>query len=84
MLDQELAAAGEQVGQRLLAGGTVEHVALVDPDPGQLAALGGERVAGAQKFLLLGEQRLAGGGPFLAGNDLVGVHGLLLRQLRLG
>ena len=45
VIDEQLAAAAEQVGERLLAAGPVEHVALVDLNPGQFAALPAELVA---------------------------------------
>ena len=65
MIDDQLAAAAEQVGQRLLAVRSVEHVILLDLDPWQFAALGAEPVARVRQFLFMGEMRLARGGPFL-------------------
>ena len=40
VLDDELAAAVEQIGQRLLALRRVEQIGLVDLDPGQFASFG--------------------------------------------
>jgi hypothetical protein len=59
MLDDELAAPGEEIAQRLFPVGAVEHVLLVDPDPRQRAALGAQLVAPPGPRLLLGQQRLA-------------------------
>ena len=75
MLHDELAAALEQVGQRLLAAGAVEHIVLVDLDPGQRAALLVQALAGLGQFLLMREMGLARGDPFLARNDAVRLHG---------
>ena len=44
MIDGELAAAAEQVAERAFALGPFEDIGLLDPDPGQLPALGAERV----------------------------------------
>ena len=74
MLDDQLAAAGEEIGQGFAAVGPLEEVVLLDLDPGQLAALAGDFVLGAQMRLLLLEQGAAGGDPFLAGDDLVRLH----------
>src|SRR4030095_3577326 len=67
MLDHELAAPVEQVGERHLATRPVEYIGLVDLHPGQLAALGTELVALARELFLLRQQRLARGDPFPAG-----------------
>jgi hypothetical protein len=74
VLDDELAAAGEQVGERLLAIGPVEHIALVNLDPGQLAALARQLVMCPKMRFLLGEQRAARCQPFVAGDGLVRLH----------
>jgi hypothetical protein len=48
MLHHELVAPVEQIGQRFSPGRAVENIGLVDPDPGERAALGPEyRVGGS-------------------------------------
>ena len=69
MADDQLAGSLEQVDQGRRAGGALEDVRLVDVDHGETAALRAERVAGAGHLLLLGQQRLAGGQPLVAGGD---------------
>jgi hypothetical protein len=71
VVDDELAAAGEQVRQRLLAVRAIKYIGLLDLDPGQLAALSGELIAQPSEFLLFGQEALAGGEPFLVGHYLV-------------
>ncbi len=81
MVDDQLALVAEQVGQRFLAVRAVEGIGLVDFHPRQFAALAAERIAGAGKRFFLGKVGLAGNEPFVAGNDLVRLHGLLLEHL---
>jgi hypothetical protein len=38
VVDEELAAPGEEIGERLLAIRAFEGIALLDPQPGQLAS----------------------------------------------
>src|SRR5579863_5243499 len=71
MLDEELAAAGEQLGERDPALGRIENVRLDHPDPRQRAPLGREAVAQARQLLFLLEQRQAGLEPLLARDDRV-------------
>ena len=71
VVDDQLAAPGEQVGQGLPAVGAVEPVGLIDTLPGQLPAPRAEAVAPAGELLLLGQQRRARGQPLLVGYDLV-------------
>ena len=59
MVDDELGAPVEELGQRLLALRPLEHVLLLDPLPGQLASLLAELVAQTCELLLLRQQRLA-------------------------
>ena len=66
VLDDELAAPVEQVGERLLAVRAVEHVVLLDLDPGQRATFGAQLVAQAGEFLFLAQEFLACGKPFVA------------------
>jgi hypothetical protein len=77
VVDQQLGAAVEQLGQgrRALLG--VEAVGLVDLDPGQLAALAGQLVAESGVVLLALEQFVAGGLPLLAADNLVVSHRVL-------
>src|SRR5690349_7476092 len=69
MLDDQLAAAVEQIGQGRLSGRRVERVGLVDLDPRQRAPLGAQAVAQSRHLLFLGEERGAGLEPFVAGYD---------------
>jgi hypothetical protein len=64
--DDQLAAAFEQVEQRRVAIGPLEHVLLLDRDHRQHAALGVQRVAAAGQLLLLGQQLHAGGQPLVS------------------
>ncbi len=77
VLDDKLAASVEQIGERLRAVGSVEHVVLFDLDPRQRAAFRAELVAQAGEFLFLAQQFLARGQPFIARDDLV-LHGSIL------
>jgi hypothetical protein len=45
-MDDELAVVAEQLGERLLPFRRVEDILLLDLDPRQRAALGGDQVAG--------------------------------------
>jgi hypothetical protein len=78
MLDDELAAAGEQIRQGLPAIWAVELVGLVDLYPRQLARLAAHGVLGLEQRLLLVQERAAGGDPLVSGSDLVGLHDPLL------
>src|SRR5437868_10082665 len=86
VVDDELAAAVEQVGEARLAARAGELVVLGDLDPGQVAARGGEPLALVGELLLAGEQLLAGLEPLGARNDLVcvGRHGSWIRRDRAG
>jgi hypothetical protein len=66
VIDDQLAAAVEEVGESLLALRPVEVIGLVDLDPGQLAPLGAQAVAQAREFLLLAQELLACGKPLIA------------------
>src|ERR1700722_9044802 len=78
MMDDELAAAVKEVCERLAALLGLERVAFLDLHAGELSSLGGEPVPLAHVRLLLLEQRLARGEPFLLRNDLVWFHGAFL------
>jgi hypothetical protein len=76
VVDQQMAAVVEQLGQGRWAVVGVEAVGLVDRDPGQLAALAGQLVADPGVDLLALQQLLAGGLPLLRADNLVlGHHG---------
>ncbi|MNL87589.1 hypothetical protein D3C87_2168170 [compost metagenome] len=66
MVDHQLAAAVEQIGQRLFAGRCIERVSLFDLHPGHFLPFGADLVAQLRFFLLGGEQRLAGFQPLFA------------------
>jgi hypothetical protein len=58
MIDQELRAPLEEVGERGLPDVGVEAIGLVDANPGQRLALAGDLVASVRE-LLLGDEQLA-------------------------
>src|SRR5271165_3860729 len=64
-IDDQLAAALEQIEQAYLALGSVEFVLLLDGNPRHPPTLGGQRVTGAGQFLLFHEQLLARSLPLL-------------------
>jgi hypothetical protein len=63
VVEDELAAALEQVEEALGTVRPLEDVVLVDPDHRQPAALGGQRVPRPGGLLLLHEQPFAGNQP---------------------
>lgn len=69
MLDQQLTAAVEQVGERTLAVARVEFVILVDTHPWQRPTLGGDLVAQTRQFLFTLQQTPALSKPFIVGDD---------------
>src|SRR6202023_3069348 len=76
-VDDQLAAAGEQVAQARLAVGPLERVGLLDRHPRHAPTLGGERVARAGQGLLLDEKLLARSLPRLRRDDRWRAHGAL-------
>ena len=84
VVDEQLAAAVEQLRQRARAVVGREPVLLLDPDPGQLAPLPGQLVAQPGVLLLAREQLVAGGRPLLAAHDLVIGHRRLLFDFSSG
>jgi hypothetical protein len=74
VIDDQLALAAEQIGERLLAVRGVEHVVLVDLLPRQLAPFAAQRITRARERLFVGEMRLAGSKPFIVRDDLVRLH----------
>jgi hypothetical protein len=79
VVDDELRAAVEKLGQRPRPGLGVEAVLLVDRHPRQLAALARELVVAASELLLADEQLVACALPFLAGADFVRSHYSIIR-----
>src|SRR5882757_1592937 len=71
MLDKELAAAVEKIGQRLLSSGRVEHILLFNAQPREGAPLGGQLVAKLCELLFLGQKADARLSPVIAGHDHV-------------
>jgi hypothetical protein len=71
VVDEQLAAAVEELSQRTRAGFGVEPVVLLDPDPGQLAPPARELIPEPRMLLLGLEELRTGCKPLLAGSDLV-------------
>jgi hypothetical protein len=74
MMDDELTASIEQVGERHLALGRVEDIVLLELDPGQGAPLGAQAVARPHVLLLLDQKRLARSEPFVLRHDSRDLH----------
>jgi hypothetical protein len=70
VVDDQLAAAVEQVEQARPATGPLEHIVLLDAHHWQAPALGGQRVTSASGLLLLRQQTLPSGLPLGLGHDL--------------
>jgi len=66
VVDDQLAASVEQIGECFCALRRVERIGLVDLHPRQFAAFAREFVARAHVGFLLGEERPAGREPFLS------------------
>jgi hypothetical protein len=79
MVNDQLAAAREEVGERLLAVRPVEDVRLLDLDPGQRPALPAQLVAEAGVLLLFLEELPASRDPFFARNHGMIGHLILLQ-----
>jgi len=75
MVDDELASAVEKGRESFLSARGIEDVVLLDFDPGQLAALGAERVAQMGEFFLLRQEFLASRKPVCSR------HGFRIRYL---
>src|SRR5438094_151255 len=71
VVDEQLRASVEELGERLRPRLGPEAVLLLDGHPGELPSLLRELVAAPGELLLLREQLVARGLPFLAGPDLV-------------
>src|ERR1700722_11997987 len=74
VLNDQLAAAGEQVAEGFPSVWPIENVRLLRSHPRQLASLTGKFIAGPGLFFLLDQKRLAGAQPFFARNDEVCLH----------
>jgi hypothetical protein len=74
MMDDELTASIEQVGERHLALGRVEDIVLLDLDPGQGAPLGAQAVARPHVLLLLDQKRLTRSEPLVLRHDSRDLH----------
>ena len=77
VVDDQLAAAAEQVGQAQFAVGALEAVGFVDFYPGQGAAFGAEFVPFAGEGFFVGQVLATGGEPFFPRDDwmILYVHG---------
>src|SRR5205823_4167816 len=65
VIDDELTAAVEEIGQRLLSVRAVEKVVLLHTLPRQLAAAAAQLIALPREFLFLRQQLLARGDPLV-------------------
>src|SRR5580704_16491948 len=74
MVDNELAAAVEEIAQIYGTVRAIENVLLLNLDHRQLAALGAERVALTRGLLFLGEQLLARNNPISSRYDTRMIH----------
>src|SRR5579863_1660706 len=74
-VDDELAAAFEQVEQAQLATRSIENIGLLDSHPGHPAAFGGKLIACARHGLLLHQHLLSLSLPFLWRYDRRHCHG---------
>src|SRR6516164_2810095 len=68
-IDDQLAAALEQIEQAYLAFGSVELILLLHRHPRHPSARGSQRITRAGQLLLLNEQLLARSFPFLRRHD---------------
>src|SRR5437667_206211 len=82
MIDEQLRAALEQIGQGGAAFVGVEAIVLVDLDPGQLLAAARQLVAAVGQVLLGLEQVEALGAPLFAGNNPMSRHRFPLLRWR--
>jgi hypothetical protein len=74
VIDDQLAAAVEELRQRPLAVPSFEHVRLLDALPGQRAAFLTQPVPLACEFFLQAQEGVAGFEPFLVRDDLGSFH----------
>src|SRR4051812_49400746 len=71
MVNEELRATAEKIGERGGAVVGVEAIVLVDPDPGKFLALFRQLVAAVGVFFFGGEQFFPGGEPVGTRDDFV-------------
>lgn len=71
VIDDQLAAAIEEIGKRFPAGRRIENIVFLDLHPGQGHALRIDAIAQMRCLLLAGKQLTAGLQPYVSGNDLV-------------
>src|SRR6516164_269536 len=74
VVDDQLASASEQVAEGRFAFGSIEHVVLLDLDPGEGPPLRTQLIASPGERLLFGKMRLPCRDPFVLGYDLVLHH----------
>src|ERR1700688_3948203 len=74
MIEYELAATLEQIGQSPLSFGRVEAVLLLDLYPWKRQALGVEPITQVRGFLFFQQQRCPRGQPFFLGYDWMILH----------
>src|SRR5687768_8869894 len=75
MVHDELAAAGEEISQRLLSAGRIKDVSLLDLLPGKSAACFSQLIPEAGAFLLLQQQFAPGLQPTRLSNAGMLFHG---------
>src|SRR5262249_53402179 len=80
VLNDELTASAEEVGERDRSLGRLEYVGLVDSLPRKRPALARQFLPLMGEGPLLGEQRLAFGKPFLVRDNAVCRHAVLPRK----
>ena len=71
MLNEQLAASLEKIGQRFAAIRALEHVVLLDANPRQFAPPGTDLVPQPGKVFLLLQELFADNEPLLVGNNRV-------------
>src|SRR4029077_13124867 len=69
MIDNQLAATVEEIGQRFFAIRSVENIRLADVSPWQFASMPAHFVAQPSQFLLASEQILARDQPLASRHD---------------
>src|SRR5947209_14166258 len=74
MMDDQLAVAAEQLGERLLSCRSVEDILLLDLHPWQRAPLRVDQIAHPGERLLVFQMRLARGKPFFMRDDFWWLH----------
>src|SRR4029077_9607636 len=71
MLYEQLATAIEEIGQSLRAVWALEHVVLLDGNPGQIASPGIDFISQPGEFFFLLQEFHSGNEPLVAGNNRV-------------